>query len=114
MKRYDLSRLMKKAWTIFKRAARKVAVTFSAALKKAWEWLKVQDSNRKAIEAAAVEAGYGEQIVHTWNGWANLGRMVVHGERAVFQVVISDPTTKTGSRIQSYFIREQTQESPAA
>lgn len=114
MKRYDLSVLMRKTWAIFKKAARKVAVTFSAALTLAWKWLKCQDGNRKAVEAAAVEAGYGDQIVHTWNGWANLGRMVVHGERAVFQVVISDPTTKTGSRIQSYFIREQTQESPAA
>ncbi len=108
MKRYDLSRLMRKAWSIFKKAARKVAVTFSAALKKAWEWLKVQDSNRKAIEAAAVEAGYGEQIVHTWYGWKMEGREVCHTEKAAFKVQLQDPTTKAGTRWESFFTYEQT------
>lgn len=114
MKRYDLSRLMKKAWSLFKSAAKKAAITFSEALKKAWSWIKVQGANAVKVEAAAVEAGYADEECHTWAGWQALGRMVIHTSEAVFKVEVVDPTTRKGTRIQSYFTYEQTQPTPAA
>ena len=112
-KTYDLSKLFKKAWAIFKTAAKKTAITFGEALKKAWQWLKVQDSNKAIIEAAAEAAGI-EEVYHTWYGWQQLGRMVIHTSTAAFQCVIADPTTKSGVRTQSFFIYSDTQEAPAA
>lgn len=111
--KYNLSMLMKKAWSLFKAAAKKTAITFGEALRKAWAWLKVQESNKAIVEAAAAAAGYADEVVHTWAGWQALGRMVMHTSEAVFQVVVADPTTKKGTRIQSFFTYEQTQHMPA-
>lgn len=109
MKRtYNLSNLFKKAWSLFKTAAKKTAITFSEALRKAWQWLKVQDINAAKVEAAAEAAGYGDVVCKTWYGWKAAGREVMHTEQAVYQVEVLDPTTKKGTRIQSYFTYEQT------
>lgn len=108
MKRYNLSKLMKKAWSLYRKAAKKAATTFSAALKAAWAWLKVQESNAAKVEAAAIEAGYGDMVYRTWYGWKSVGREVMHTEKAVFQVTVADPTTAKGSRIESYFTYDQT------
>ena len=108
MKKYNLSKLMKKAWSLFKKAAKKAAITFSAALKLAWAWLKVQADNAVKVEAAAAAAGYGDIICRTWYGWKVAGREVMHTEKAVFQVEVQDPSCKKGSRIESYFTYEQT------
>ena len=113
MKRYDLSKLFKKAWSLYKAAAKKVAITFGEALRRAWAWLKVQDTNKAIVEAAAEAAGITEDY-HTWYGWQMLGRMVIHTSEAAFKCVIADPTTKNGTRIQSYFIYSDTQVAPAA
>ena len=114
MKHYDLSRLMKKAWSLYRQAMKKAAITFSEALKKAWAWIKVQAENTVKVEDAAMMAGYADVVFHTWAGWQALGRMVMHTSEAVFKVEVADPTTKKGSRIQSYFTYEQTQPTPAA
>lgn len=112
MKRYDMSRLMKKAWSLFRQAAKKAAITFAEALRKAWAWIKVQASNAAKVEAAAEALGVEEEY-HTWAGWQALGRMVCHTEQAAFSVTVADPTTKKGTRIQSYFLYSQTQHAPA-
>ncbi|MBQ8136970.1 MAG: hypothetical protein IJ174_06005 [Clostridia bacterium] len=112
--KYNLSKLMKKAWSLYRQAVKKAAITFSEALKKAWSWIKVQDANAVKVEAAATAAGYADEECHTWAGWQALGRMVIHTSEAVFKVEVADPTTKKGSRIQSYFTYEQTQPTPAA
>ena len=105
MKRtYNLSKLFKKAWSLFKKGH----TTFSAALKLAWAWLKVQASNAAKVEAAAIAAGFGDMVCRTWYGWKAMGREVMHTERCVFQVEVADPTTKKGTRIESYFTYEQT------
>lgn len=114
MKRYDLSRLMKKAWSLYRQAMKKAAITFSEALKKAWAWIKVQNANAVKVEAAATAAGYADEEYHTWAGWQALGRMVIHTSESVFKVEVDDPTTKKGTRIQAYFTYEQTQPTPAA
>lgn len=112
--KYNLSKLMRKAWSIYRQAMKKAAVTFSEALKKAWSWIKVQDANTAIIEAAATAAGYADEVCHTWAGWQALGRMVIHTSEAVFKVEVADPTTRKGTRIQSYFTYDQTQPTPAA
>ena len=111
--KYDLSKLMRKAWSLFRSAARKTAITFSEALKKAWAWIRVQEANAAKIEAAA-EAAEIEEEYHSWAGWQNLGRMVIHTEQAAFQVEVEDPTTKKGTRVQSFFLYSQTQPAPMA
>ena len=108
MKRYNLKAIMQKAWKIFRVAAKKAAITFSEALKLAWTWGKVQEANKAIVEAAAQAAGYGDMVCRTWYGWKTVGREVMHTEKAAFQVELSDPTTKKGSRIESYFTYEQT------
>ena len=115
MKRtYNLSTLMKKAWKIFKAAAKKsTTATFGEALKKAWAWLKVQEANKAIVEAKAAELGIEEEY-RTWAGWQAVGRMVIHTSTAAFQAVIADPTCKAGVRTQSYFIYSDTQVAPAA
>ena len=61
MKRYDMSRLMKKAWSLFRQAAKKVAITFSEALRKAWQWIKVQAAASAKVEATAEALGIVEE-----------------------------------------------------
>ena len=111
--KYNLSKLMHKAWSLYRQAAKKAAITFAEALRRAWKWAKAQAANSARIEAAASDAGIVEEY-HGWAGWQALGRMVIHTSEAVFKVEVDDPTTKKGSRIQSYFTYEQTQPTPAA
>lgn len=111
--KYDLSKLMKKAWSLFRSAAKKTAITFSEALRKAWAWIRVQEANAAKIEAAA-EAAEIEEEYHSWAGWQSLGRMVIHTEQAAFKVEVEDPTTKKGTRVKSFFLYSQTQPAPMA
>ena len=109
--KYDLRKLMCKAWSLYRKAAKRAA-TFAEALRLAWAWLKVQATNAAKVEAAAAALGIDEEY-HTWAGWQALGRMVMHTSEAVFKVEVADPTTCKGTRIQSYFTYEQTQPTPA-
>ena len=111
--KYDLSKLMKKAWSLFRQAAKKTAITFGEALRKAWAWIKVQAANAEKVDAVAITLGIEEEY-HTWAGWQSLGRMVIHTEQAAFRVEVADPTTKKGTRVKSFFIYEQTQPAPQA
>lgn len=111
--KYDLSKLMKKAWSLFRSAAKKTAITFSEALRKAWAWIRVQEANAAKIEAAAEAAEIKEEY-HSWAGWQSLGRMVIHTEQAAFKVEVEDPTTKKGTRVKSFFLYSQTQPAPMA
>ena len=112
--KYNLSKLMKKAWSLFRQAAKKAAITFSEALKAAWRWIKVQDANRAKIEAAANAAGIVEEF-HSWAGWKALGRQVIHTEKAVFKVTIDTPEKGDGKTfLKSFFLYSQTQPDPIA
>lgn len=110
--KYNLSKLMRKAWSLYRAAAKKAATTFSEALKAAWVWIRVQDANTAKVEATAEALGVEEEY-HTWAGWKALGRMVCHTEEAAFKVEVADPTTKKGTRVMSYFTYTQTQHLPA-
>lgn len=109
--KYDLRKLMRKAWSLYRAAARKAAASFADALRKAWAWLKVQESNAARIEAAAVAAEVMEEF-HSWAGWQALGRMVIHTEQAAFKYEVADPTTKKGTRLKAFFTYSQTQPAP--
>ena len=84
--KYNLSKLMHKAWSLYRKASKKAASSFSEALRAAWAWLKVQAANAEKVEAAAEAAGYADEVVHTWAGWQALGRMVMHTSEAVFKL----------------------------
>ena len=97
MKRYNLSSIMRAAWGIF----RKGIASFSVALRMAW-------ANAKTHNAAKDVAGITEET-HTWAGWKRLGYEVLHESKALYQAVISDPATKSGTRRTSYFGLSQVQ-----
>ena len=106
--KYDLHKLFKKAWGLFRRATKKAAMTFGSALRLAWLWLKTEIANAPKIEAAAKAAGVNSEY-HTWAGWQSIGREVIHEQQAAFKVEVSDPTTKNGRRVKSFFTADQTQ-----
>ena len=91
MKRYNLRSIMKAAWSIF----RKGVSSFSLALRMAW-------ANAKSHNAAKEAAGIAEET-HTWYGWKELGYEVIHESKCLYQAVIADPSTKSGTRRTSYF-----------
>lgn len=95
--KYNLSSIMKAAWRIFRKGIR----SFAVALRMAW-------ANAKAHNAAKAEAGITEET-HTWAGWRNLGYEVIHESKALYQAIISDPATKSGTRKTSYFGLSQVQ-----
>ena len=98
MKRtYNLSNIMKKAWTLFNAGLD----TFAGCLRKAW-------ADAKAFIAALRNALITEEV-HTWYGWKELGFEVIHESKAAFQITVSDPNTKNKTRVLSYFTESQVQ-----
>ncbi len=79
--KYNLSRIMTKAWELF----RKLEITFSEALHRAWLSAKAEPINRQRIDEAKAEAGITEEA-NTWAGWKALGFEVIHGSKALFGV----------------------------
>ena len=79
MKRYNLSKIMSRAWALF----RKGRISFSEALHRAWLSAKAEPVNAARIEAAKAGAGITEQT-NTWAGWKALGFEVTHGSKALF------------------------------
>ena len=97
MRKYNLSQIMRAAWGFF----RKGVSSFPMALKMAW-------ANAKTHNAAKESAGVTEET-HTWFGWKELGYEVRHESKCLYQAVIADPATKSGTRKMSYFGRSQVQ-----
>lgn len=95
--KYNLSQIMNAAWRFF----RKGVQTFAEALRLAW-------ANAKAHSAAIASAGITEQT-HTWSGWRQRGYEVTHGSKAMYKVVLTDPATKSGTKVVSYFGASQVQ-----
>ena len=95
--KYNLSQIMSAAWRLF----RKGIHSFAQALRLAW-------ANAKAHSAAKTAAGVTGET-HTWSGWRKLGYEVAHGSKAMYQVILADPATRSGSRAVSYFGSSQVQ-----
>ena len=64
MKKYNLSRIMFKAWELF----RKMEISFSEALHRAWTSAKATGENQARIKAAKAAAGITEETA-TWSDW---------------------------------------------
>ena len=79
--KYDLSKLMKKAWTLY----RKLQLTFSECLHRAWISAKAAPVNEGRIAEAKAAAGITEETA-TWSDWKKAGYEVHHGSKALFQV----------------------------
>lgn len=79
--KYDLSRIMKKAWELF----RKFDISFSEALHRAWISAKAAGINAARIAKAKEAAGIAEDCA-TWNDWKKAGYEVRHGSKALFGV----------------------------
>lgn len=97
MKEYNRSQIFTTAWKFF----RKGVSTFSEALQMAW-------ANAKRAATAKDEAGISEEV-HTWAGWRDLGYEVIHESKALYKAVLTDPTTKKGTRVTAYFGASQVQ-----
>ena len=77
--KYNLRKIMLKAWELF----RKLEITFAEALHRAWLSAKAEPVNAARIEAAKAAAGIVEDV-KTWAGWKALGFEVIHGSKALF------------------------------
>ena len=77
--KYNLSRIMLKAWEIY----RKYNIKFSEALHRAWLSAKAEEVNAKRSEVSKKALGITEDT-NTWSGWKKLGYEVIHGSRALF------------------------------
>ena len=97
MRKYNLSKIMRAAWKLF----RKGIQSFAVALRLAW-------ANEKTHRQAKAAAGITEDT-HTWSGWKSLGYEVIHESKALYKAVLNDPATKSGTRIVSYFGFSQVQ-----
>lgn len=95
--KYNKSSIMSAAWQIF----RKGVQSFAVALRMAW-------ANAKAANAAKAAAGISEET-HTWAGWKALGYEVIHESKTLYRAIISDPATKSGTRVTCYFGASQVQ-----
>ena len=95
--KYNRKSIMAAAWKIF----RKGVHSFAVALRMAW-------ANAKAHIAAKAEAGITEET-HTWSGWKELGYEVIHESKALYKAIITDPATKSGTRVTCYFGASQVQ-----
>ena len=80
MKKYDLRRIMTRAWELF----RKLGISFSEALHRSWLSEKAKPENAARIELAKAAAGITEEVM-TWAAWRELGWTVKHGSKALFQ-----------------------------
>lgn len=97
MKKYSLSSIMRAAWKFF----RKGISSFSLALRMAWANAKTQNAAKAAAEIT--------EETHTWYGWKELGYEVIHESKCLYQAVLTDPATKSGTRRTSYFGLSQVQ-----
>lgn len=103
MKKYDLSQIMHKAWKLF----RKHTGTFAECLHRAWNSAKAAPVNAQRIAEAQQKAGITEQV-ETWAGWKDAGFEVLHGAKALFQVVLIHSSKGDGkSYTASFFGRSQ-------
>ena len=79
--RYNLSKIMIRAWENF----RKLEISFSEALHRAWLTAKAEDENAARIKRAKADAGIFEETA-TWSDWKKAGYEVRHGSKALFGV----------------------------
>ena len=103
---YDLKAIMTRAWKLF----RKMEISFSEALHRAWMCAKAVPVNAQRIETAKAAAGITEET-NTWSGWKALGYEVIHGSRALFGTDLIYASKGDGSIYKArFFGRSQVEE----
>ena len=95
---YNLSRIMTKAWELF----RKLGISFSECLRRAWAAAKAEPVNAAKIADAKASAGVLEEV-NTWAGWQRLGYEVRHGSKALFGVDLIWAVRGTGAVYKARF-----------
>ena len=88
MKKYNLSEIMHKAWKLY----RKGVAAFGECLHRAWNSAKTEPINAQRIET-----------VNTWTGWKTAGFEVLHGAKALFQVVLIHSSKGDGQTYRASF-----------
>lgn len=99
MSKFDCAKIMSKAWKIFRKED---GLSFSESLKRAWASAKAAPINSERIEKAKAEAGIVEET-NTWYGWKELGFMVVHGSKKLFQVELIYASKGPGATYKASF-----------
>ena len=98
MKKYNLSEIMHKAWKLY----RKGVGSFAEALHRAWNSAKAAPVNAQRIHEAQQGAGVVEQV-NTWAGWKAAGYEVLHGAKALFQVILIHSSKGDGQTYRASF-----------
>ena len=98
MKKYNLSEIMHKAWKLY----RKGTAAFAECLHRAWNSAKAQPINAQRISEAQTAAGVTEEV-NTWAGWRAAGCEVLHGAKALFQVVLIHSSKGDGQTYRASF-----------
>ena len=110
MKKYNLSKIMSKAWELF----RKYAISFAEALHRAWQSAKAAPINAKRVEDAKAAAGITEDCA-TWSQWRDAGYEVIHGSKSLFKTVLIYASKGDGETYTaSFFSASQVQPIAAA
>lgn len=99
--KYDLARIMRNAWSNFRRHN----ITFAEALHRAWLSAKARPINDQRIREAAASAGITEPV-NTWAGWKSLGREVIHGMKSLFTVDLIYGSRGDGQTYRASFFAE--------
>ena len=108
MKKYNLSKIMLKAWKIYRRNRGK-GISFAESLHRAWLSAKAEEINAKRIETAKQEAGITEQT-ETYSKWKELGYEVLHGSKALFGAALIWGSRGDGAEYKaSFFGKSQVQ-----
>lgn len=107
--KYNLRDIMTRAWRLF----RKLAVSFSEALHRAWLSEKAKPINAQRVEAAKAAAGVLEEV-RTWSGWREAGYEVRHGSKALFSAVLIHGSKGDGATYKASFFGASQVEPTAA
>ena len=108
--KYNLKQIMTRAWKLF----RKMEISFSEALHRAWITAKAADENEKRVQDAKTAAGIQEET-ETWSGWKARGYEVIHGSKALFGAVLIWGSRGDGAVYKArFFGRSQVQEAATA
>lgn len=97
--RYNLRKIMLKAWSICRKHRE---LDFAECLHRAWLSAKAEPINAQRIEAAKAEARVTENV-NTWSGWRKLGYEVIHGSKALFGVELIHGSKGDGATYRASF-----------
>jgi len=97
--KYDRTKIMKKAWTIFRKEKN---ICFAEALRRAWASIKAEPVNAERVAKAKAEAGITEET-NTWYRWKELGFEVCHGSKNLFQVELIYASKGVGKTYKASF-----------